>query len=158
MSSTNGLLTRDEFTASASAKLLPWERVDLPEFGPGKYWIVQGMGGTERDAWEKSLIRGRGKKRDVDTENVRARLAVKTIKQPPDGFDASSGKGEAPRMPRMFQDSDAAMVGQARVDVVGRIYEVAQRLSGVSDEDADELERASAPADGNESHMTSLET
>jgi hypothetical protein len=154
MSSTNGLLTRDEFAASASAKLLPWERVDLPEFGPGKYWIVQGMGGTERDAWEKSLIKGRGKKRDIETENVRAKLVVKTVKQPPDDFDSSSGKGEAPRMPRLFQDSDATMVGQARVDVLTRVYEVAQRLSGVSDEDADELERASAAADGNDSHMS----
>jgi len=119
---------------AAAAKALPRERVDTPELGAGEYVNVQGMSGTMRDAWEKSLVVGRGKRRDVNTENVRAKLAVQCLVD-----DAGV---------RLFEDNDVAALGALRVDVLNRIFEVAQRLSGVSDSDIDELKKPSAPEAG----------
>jgi hypothetical protein len=116
----------------AAAAPLPRERIDLPELG-GYVW-VQGMSGTDRDHWEKSLVVGRGKRRDVNTENVRAKLAVRCL------VDEAGV--------RLFDDGDVHPLGRLRVDVLNRIFEAAQRLSGVSDEDIDELKKFSAPEAG----------
>jgi hypothetical protein len=109
--------------------------VPVPEFKEIGTITLLGMSGTQRDAWEKSLVVGRGNKRRVETDNVRARLVVKCA------IDPESGE-------RVFTDADAAVVGAWRVDVLNRLFEVAQRLSGVSDKDADELDAASATSDG----------
>ena len=125
---------------AAAAAALPRERVEVPELGG--YVMVQGMSGTDRDAWEKSLVVGRGKRRDVNTENVRAKLAVRCLVDD-DGA-------------RLFEDGDVAILGKLRVDVLNRIFETAQRLSGVSDEDIDELKKSSAPEAGSGSSSSSL--
>lgn len=130
----SGLLNKHALLAAAKAPL-PIERVELPEIQG--HVFVRGMSGTERDGWEKSLIVGRGKRRAVDTTNVRARLAVATV------CDASGV--------RLFSDSDADPLGGLPAAVLNRIFEVAQRLSGVSDEDVDELGKSSAPEGGSDS-------
>ena len=104
---------------------------DIPEI------IIQGMGGQARDGWEKSLIVGRGKRREVNTENVRAKL-VTLCAINPDGSLA-------------MDESDAVWLGQMRVDVLNRLFEVSQRLSGVRDQDIDELGKPSAPTAGSDS-------
>jgi hypothetical protein len=116
----------------AAAKSLPTERVDVPELGGFVY--VRAMSGVERDAWEKSLISGRGKKTSVNTENIRAKLVAKTV---------CDEQGE-----RILDDSDAIALGKMRVDVLQKLFNVAQRLSGVSDEDVEELGKGSAPEAG----------
>jgi hypothetical protein len=124
----------------AGASNLPRETVQTPELA--EYGLteitLQGMTGKQRDAWEGSLIvqKGNGKRR-VNTANVRARLVVASAIEP----DGS----------RAFTDEDAGWVGNLRVDVLTRLYEAAQRLSGVSDEDVDELGKSSAAADGSAS-------
>jgi len=129
------LLTKDALLAAARARL-PIERLDIPELGGFVY--VRGMSGTERDAWEKSLvIRRRGQVRDINTENVRAKLAAKCL---------CTESGE-----RLLSEEDAGVLGGLRVDVLNRIYEAAQRLSGVSDGDLEELGKPSAPAAGSDS-------
>lgn len=129
----SGFLSKDALLAAV--KRLPIERVDLPELDG--FVFVRGMSGAERDAWEKSLIVGRGKRREVNTENVRARLAVRCL---------CDEQGT-----RLFADDDAAVLGDLRVDTLNRIFETAQRLSGVSNEDIDELGKPSAPAAGSAS-------
>lgn len=128
-----GLLSKD---ALLGATALPRERVDLPELGEGAFVYVQGMSGTERDAWETSLVQGRGTHRKVNTLNIRAKLVVRCIVNE----DGS----------RVFGNDDVEQVGRIRVDVLQRIFEVAQRLSGVSDKDADELERRSGDSTATE--------
>lgn len=120
------VLSREQLLAAVT---LPVERLHIPELGG--HVFVRGMTGHERDSWEASLIRGRGKKREVNTQNVRAKLAVRCL---------CDERGE-----RLFKDHEADLLGGIRVDVLQRIYEAAQRLSGVSDQDADELEQSSAP-------------
>lgn len=120
---------------AASPANLPREQVDVPELGG--FVIVQGMTGAQRDAWEKSLVVGRGQRRDVNTENIRARLAVKCLINE----DGS----------RIFDDGDAKALGDLRADVLQRIFTVAQKLSGVSDGDIDELKKSSETAAGTDS-------
>ena len=128
------LLTRDALVTAAESGGVPTERIAVPELVQDGYVIVRGMTGWERDAWERSLIKGRGKRRDIDTENVRARLAVRCL------VDEAGA--------RIFRDDEAGILGKLRVDVLQRIFEVAQKLSGVSDEDIDELGSPSGPAAG----------
>jgi hypothetical protein len=122
-----GILNKEALLAATA---LPRERVDLPELGKDAYIYIQGMTGSQRDEWETSLVRGRGNHRKVDTLNIRAKLVVRC---------AVNDDGSL-----MFTNGEAEAVGQIRVDVLQRLFEVAQRLSGVSDKDADELERRSA--------------
>ncbi len=126
----SGFLSKDALTAAAGK--LPVERVDLPEIGG--HVFVRGMSGVERDAWERSLVVGKGRRRDYNLDNVRARLAARTI------CDENGV--------RSFGDDDAEMLGKIRVDCLNRIFEVAQRLSGVSDDDVEELGKSSAAEDG----------
>lgn len=121
----SGFLSKDAFTAAAGK--LPIERVDLPELGGHVY--VRGMSGVERDNWERSLVVGKGRRRDYNLDNVRARLAARTI------CDEAGV--------RTFTDADADTLGTIRVDCLNRIFEVAQRLSGVSDQDMEELGKGS---------------
>lgn len=121
------LLTKEALLAAASLDRLPRETLEIPELGGSV--IIKGMSGSDRDAWEKSLIVGRGKRRDVNTENVRAKLAVRCL---------VNDAGE-----RLFSDGEAVLLGQLSASILNRIYETAQKLSGVSDEDVDELKKAS---------------
>ena len=117
---------------AAAAQPLPIERLDVPELG-GQV-CIRGLSGTERDDWERSLLVGRGKRKDVDTTNVRAKLAARCL------CDEAGT--------RLFTDGEAGALGKLRVDVLNRIYEAAQRLCGVSDADLEELGKGFAPADG----------
>jgi len=121
----SAFLSKDALAAAAGK--LPVERVDLPEIGGHVY--VRGMSGVERDAWERSLVVGKGRRRDYNLDNVRARLAARCI------CDETGV--------RQFADDDADTLGKIRVDCLNRIFEVAQRLSGVSDQDVDELGKGS---------------
>lgn len=131
-------LSKDALLAAA-AQPLPVERVEVPELDG--HVFVRGMSGSERDAWERSLFIGRGKRREFDGTNVRARLAVKCL------VDETGT--------RLFADSEAGALGKLRVDVLQRIFETAQRMSGVTDEDIDELKKASETAEAGSESVSS---
>lgn len=128
------IATKDLLLAAAASPM-PVERVEIPELNIVAH--VRGMSGRERDAWEKSLIVGRGKHRDVNTENVRAKLVTRCLCD-------EQGK-------RLLDDGDAHTIGNMRVDVLNRIFKAAQKLSGVSDEDVDELGKPSETEGGSDS-------
>ncbi len=121
-----GILSRDKVLG---AKTPPRERVELGELEDGGFVLVRGMTGTERDAFEASCIEGRGRKRDVNTKNIRAKLVA---------FCAIDETGR-----RVFTDDDATELGTIRADLLDRIFSVAQRLSGMSEQDVDELGKPS---------------
>ena len=103
---------------------LPRERLDLPEVGPGEHVWVSGMSGRERDAFEASLSKGpKGQRRNV--ENFRARLAALCL------VDEQGV--------RLYTAGEAERLGNIRADVLTKIVAVAQRLSGISEGDAEEL-------------------
>lgn len=111
-------LNRELLTSERATKI-PRERLELPELGGFVY--VKGMTGGERDEFEKSCRDTKGRLRG----NTRARLAVRTVVNE----DGS----------RVFTDDEIIMVGRIRVDVLQKVFNLAQKLSGISDADVEEL-------------------
>lgn len=108
------MLTKE---AILSADDLPRERVSVPEWGGDVF--VRTMTGTDRDAFEASLI---GNK-DGRMENVRARLVSLTL---------CNEIGT-----RIFGDDDIAALGAKSAKALDRVFAVAQRLNGIGVEQAD---------------------
>jgi hypothetical protein len=116
------MLTREQIL-SFKGKLRT-EVVDVPEWG-GEV-IVSEISGAARDAFEASLVKGKGKQRQQDLANIRAKLVVRCV---------VDGDGN-----RVFSDADAADVGELPAAGLDRVFSVAQRLNGFKDEDIAELE------------------
>jgi len=108
---------------------LPIETVEVPEWGGSV--LVRTMTGTERDAFETSLIDGK----ERNLTNIRAKLCSKCM------VDQS---GE-----RLFADSDITALGKKSASALDRVFSAAQRLNGISADDVKELEKNSGaiPAD-----------
>lgn len=103
---------------------LPSEDVTVPEWG-GMTVHVRGLTAAERDAFEADSITGRGRNRDVNLRNIRARLVVRCLVDD-DGA-------------RVFGDDDVDALGGKSAAALNRLFDVASRLSGLSDADVEEL-------------------
>jgi hypothetical protein len=118
------LLTRD---AILQAQDLPKELVSVPEWGGEIY--VRALTGAERDAFEQTIVERKGKSTKMNLKNMRAKLvALTTVDE--------EGK-------RIFSDSDAELLGKKSAAALNRVFEVAQKLSGLTPEDVDELTKNS---------------
>jgi hypothetical protein len=124
---TNGLEAARDVLLSASEILgvddTVIELVDVPEWH-GKV-RVRGLTGSERDDFEEGLLERRGKTREVRFTNLRAKLCALTM---------VDGDGK-----RLFTDAQVEALGRKSAAALSRVFTVAQRLSGLSDEDVDEL-------------------
>ena len=97
--------------------------VYIPEWGGSVY--VRGMTGRERDQFEASIIRQRGRNTEINMKNARAKLVVMcTVDQ----------EGN-----RLFTDADVAPLADKSAKALDRIFAVAQELSGITREDMEEL-------------------
>ena len=107
------------------------EKVHISEWNVDVF--VKGLTGAQRDSYEQSLfiVSEHGKKVDVkmNRANLRAKLLVKTI------CDEDGN--------RIFADSDVEALGGKSASALDKLFEVAQRLSGLSDKDVEELEKNS---------------
>lgn len=119
------ILTREQIL---QAQDLRTEEVPVPEWGGSV--LVRGMTGAERDAFEASIVEMHGKNSQVNMANVRAKLAARTI------VDEA---GE-----RLFTEKDIEALGKKNATALQRIFEVAQRLSGIGQSDIEELVKNSA--------------
>lgn len=99
------------------------EEVEVPEWGGSV--LVRGLTGRERDEFEASIMERRGKRMVPNVANVRAKLVARCC------ID-DSGR-------RLFLDSDVETLGGKSAGAMNRVYEVAAKLSGMTDEDIDEL-------------------
>ena len=116
------------------------EEVDVPEWGGTV--LVRGMTGRERDAFEVSMRDQRsGQRLPGALNNIRSKVVVRCIVD--DDGD------------RLFTDADIAALGEKSAASIDRVFDVASRLSGMSDEDQENLVRDFAPADGGGSSSTS---
>lgn len=86
---------------------------------------VRTLTGRERDAFEASCFQQKGKDRVLNTENLRAKLLVRSI------CDAS---GE-----RLFTDADVVLLGNMPSDVLDTLFAKAQELSGLGAKDVEEM-------------------
>ena len=103
------------------------ELVHCPEWG-GDVW-VRTLTGVERDKFEADSINRRGKNIETNMENIRARLVALSV------------VGE--KNERLFTEADAVELGKKSARALDRIFAVAQRLSGLSAEDVEELAKNS---------------
>ena len=128
------VLKRDDILQADDIKR---ELVPVPEWGGDVY--VKGMTGAERDKFEGSLITMRGKDKQMNMANIRAKLASMTI---------CDEKGK-----RLFNENDVQALSQKSAAALQRVFAVAQKLSGISDEDVEELaeELKKDPFDGSPS-------
>ena len=111
------ILSKD---AILDADDLPRETVSVPEWG-GEV-LVRTMSGTDRDAFEASLL-----EKDGRMENVRARLVALTLCDP---------QGD-----RLFDDSEIAALGRKSARALDRVFSVAQRLNGIGVEQVDDAKK-----------------
>jgi hypothetical protein len=95
----------------------------------GTFVRVRGLSAAERDAYEMGLIEGRGKNVAVNRRNVRAKLVVRAC-------IAEDGSA-------LFDLSQVDKLGQKSGAAIDKLYDVAARLSGISDADAEELGKPS---------------
>lgn len=119
------MATKRELLLGAKGRL-PREVVEVPELETS--FTVQGMSGKERDAFEGSCFAttANGKRRVFTSDNIRAKLLVHSI------IDEDTGQ-------LMFTENDIADIGALPGVIVNRLFEVAQRLSGLRNEDVEEL-------------------
>jgi hypothetical protein len=109
-----------------NAEDLKPEPVDVPEWGGTV--LVKGMSGTARDQFEAAMMNDNmsGVAKDKAMEMYRARLAAACLVD-------ENGK-------RLFQGTAVVKrLGEKSAQALTRVAEVASRLSGLTDEDVEEL-------------------
>lgn len=116
-----------------------FETITIPEWkdenGTSRLVTVRSMSGRERDEYEngllaesKVMVKGRVKtKRKLNMKDVRAKLVVVTVCNAP---------GDKTRV---FTDDDVEWLTEKNGKALDALYEVASRLSGLTDEDLEEL-------------------
>lgn len=108
------------------------EEVRVPEWGGSV--LVRGLTGAERDRFEDSIVEMRGQKRIFHMEHIRARLVALSV------VDEQGN--------RIFTEADIPALSKKSALALQRVFEVAQRLSGLSDVDLSELTKNSESAQG----------
>ncbi len=125
-------LTREQILGADD---LPVEDVDVPEWGG--IVRVKTLTGQERDAFEESVITmkkvKRGKRVRTETtpnlKNMRAKLVA---------HSCVDTKGKL-----IFSEADVQALGEKSSAALDRVYEASSRLSKITDEDLEELEKNS---------------
>lgn len=89
-------------------------------------WVkIRGLTARERDDYERSIMVGKGKDRDVNLRNLRSKLVVRSVVDP---------AGQL-----LFSDADIEALGDKSAAALERIFDVARDLSGLSEQDTEEL-------------------
>ena len=110
------------------------EWVDLSRWaGDGAGIWIRSMTAEERDGYEQGLIKqsqgrtARGGSVEMDLRNARAKLVARcAVSAEVDGV-------------RIFSDADATKIGQKNAPMIDALYDVASRVSGIRQEDLDEV-------------------
>ncbi len=119
------LLTRQQIL---EADDLPFEIVEIKEWG-GKIKI-RTMNGTERDAFEASLLGSGGKKEKQKMMlDIRAKFASLVI---------VDDDGE-----RLFSERDIKALGKKSASALDRVLTIGQKLNGLSSDDVEDLAKNS---------------
>lgn len=114
------LLTRDQIVEVDDAQ---FEDIEVPEWG-GTVRVV-GMTGSQRDAYEASIIEQKGGERRVVLANARAKLVQRCL------------VGEDMRP--LFSREDVSILGRKSAIALERVFDKARALSGMSEEDMEKL-------------------
>jgi len=99
------------------------KEVDVPEWGGTVF--VRGLTGHERDKFESSIVTRIGKETKVEMENIRAKLVSLCVVD-------EEGK-------KLFNETDVGMLTKKSGAALDRVFSVAQKLSGIGEEDFKEM-------------------
>lgn len=99
------------------------EEVFIPEWKDSVY--VRSLTAFERDKLEQDLIDSKGKASIKNLENLRARLCSISI---------CNENGEL-----LFSPNEVKALGEKNASALSRIFSVAQRLSGLTSDDVENL-------------------
>ena len=115
-------------TIFSRPRTLTTEAVSTPEWGDidGKLY-VKTLSAKQRDDWEAGIV-GEGKKRNL--KNIRAKFVVLCV---------CDEQGAL-----IFLPNDADRLGDEHASVIDRLWEASRKLSGISDEDDEELAKNSS--------------
>jgi hypothetical protein len=114
------LLTRDQIW---SADDITFEDVPVPEWGGSVR--IRGMSGRERDAFEAASLVNRKGTQELNVKNIRARLVAAC---------AIDENGQP-----LFSSADVMRLSEKSAAALTRLFVVAQRLSGMTEDDVEEL-------------------
>jgi len=117
-------LTRDQILQCSDIQT---ESVEVPEWGGAV--LVKGLSGAERDALEAAIVEVRGRKQRLHLENTMARLVSMSVVD-------ENGK-------RLFTNGDIEALGKKSSSALQRVCQVAQRLSGLTQDDLEEMSKNS---------------
>ncbi len=98
---------------------------------------VKGLTGKERDKWESSIVEMK-KKTAVVKDNIRAKLVALSIVDPD-------------TMKPIFAEADIEALGAKSAAALDVIFSEARKLSGISEDDVEELEKNSGKTHGEDS-------
>lgn len=114
------LLTREAILKVDDRKT---EDVDVPEWGG--VVRLRSLTGAERDRIEASMVEIKGKSQRLNLVNLRAKMVAAAA------VDAAGHP--------LFRESDVKALGEKNAAVISRLAEKAQELSGMAEEDVEEL-------------------
>lgn len=117
----SNFLSKDQILNSND---LTTEVIDCPEWGGAVQ--IQTMSGFARDRFEESIV---GKNGGSNLGNIRAKLAAASI---------VDDKGEL-----MFSEKDIQKLGKKSSAALQRIFNAAQKLNRISEDDVEELAKNS---------------
>lgn len=111
------ILTKDQILQAKDARM---EEVEVPEWEGSVF--VRSLTGKERDQLEAEIIQKPGQR---NMENLRAKLITLSV------VDKEGN--------RLFDLKDAVALGGKNARALDRLFAVAQRLSGLTQKDMEEL-------------------
>jgi len=120
---------------------LQTEVVEVPEWGGDV--LVKGLSGAERDTLESEIVTRKGKNTTVNLVNLRAKMVARSV------VDPETHK-------RLFTDADVQALGKKSAIALQRVFDVAQRLAGMSSDDVEELTKNSESEPSDDSGSGSL--
>jgi len=103
------------------------EDVEVPEWGG--VVRVRGLTASQRDKFEADSLQGKGKNARVNFTNLRARLVALCM------VDEDGNQ--------IFEERDTHVLGQKSAAAIDRVYSAAMKLSGIGDDDIEELTKNS---------------
>lgn len=113
-------LTRQQILEADDTK---YETVECPEWGGDVR--LRSISGAKRDQYEQSLVEERGNSRKMNLRNARAKLII---------LCAVDETGRP-----LFTSEDLRALGAKNAAPLDRLFDVARKLTGMSDNDVEKL-------------------
>lgn len=110
-------------TAILEAEDRKYETVACPEWGGDVR--LRSITGTQRDAYEQSLMQSSGSDRRMNLRNARVKLIV---------LCAVDEDGR-----QLFSTDDLAQLGRKNAAPIDRLFDACRKLSGMSEQDVEEM-------------------